>query len=153
MDAQAGQPARVQGKWEIIGPDACPLMYRRTLVSHRWVKILWHRFVPNSHDRDPHDHPRSFVTFVLRGSYLDDSPTGGMDLVSAPAIRFRRATHAHVTYVGPEGCTTLVVMGPLERPWGFIRDGRWWGWRRYEREFGMAFRCDDEPDAVTPRDG
>lgn len=146
LDPQAGQPARKQGKWETIGPAACPLMYRRTLVSNRWFKVLWHRFVPNSHDRDAHDHPRSFVTLVLRGSYLDDSPVDGMDLVRAPTIRFRRAEHAHVTYVGPEGCTTLVIMGSLRRPWGFLRDGRWWPWVAYERRYGMAFRCDDNED-------
>jgi hypothetical protein len=33
-----------------------------------------HRFHPNVEDRDPHDHPRGFWTFVLWGSYDDLVP-------------------------------------------------------------------------------
>lgn len=161
----AGEPAPKVGKWEEIGPAECPLMYRRTLLSGRVGKLLLHRFVPNARDRDCHDHPRSFVTFVLRGGYTDvsvcpkcvrsrahvdhpcwwcDSTGRVVDEVRAPTIRYRRADHAHNTIVGPRGCTTIVVMGPVVRAWGFVRKGRWWDWRSYERTFGMAFRCDDE---------
>lgn len=75
VDPQAGQPARKLGRgWEVIGPAECPIHYRRTILSSRWFKILWHRFLPNASDEAPHDHPRSFLTFVLRGGYDDLSP-------------------------------------------------------------------------------
>lgn len=74
-DPQAGKPARkLGGGWEVIGPDECPLMYRRTLLACGLFKVLWHRFVPNAGDKAAHDHPRSFVTFVLRGGYDDLQP-------------------------------------------------------------------------------
>lgn len=66
-----GQPARQQGKWEMIGPPGCPLMFRRTLLAGRLGKLLVHRFVPGATDKDPHDHPRPFLTIVLRGGYGD----------------------------------------------------------------------------------
>lgn len=65
---------------ETIGPDECPLFYRWTLLAPRICgrvpfKVMVHRFLPNRQDADvPHDHPRGFVTFVLRGGYDDLVP-------------------------------------------------------------------------------
>jgi len=147
MDSRAGKPAeRLGGGWERIGPPECPILFRRTLVSRRSFKVLWHRFVPGASDVDPHDHPRAFLTIVLRGGYDDVTPLylagERVERLRAPAIRYRRAQHAHVTRVHPDGATTLVIMGPLVRAWGFVRDGRWMPWADYERRYGMAFRCD-----------
>lgn len=144
MSDNAGKPARSIGSREIIGPPGCPIMYRRTLLSGRLGKLLWHEFFAGSSDKDPHDHPRSFLTIVLQGGYDDVRADGHVDHVRAPTIRYRRATHAHITRVGPTGAKTLVLMGPLRRDWGFVRDGRWWDWRSYELRFGMGFRCEDE---------
>ena len=142
LDPQAGQAARKIGRgWEIIGPEACPLMLRRTLVSNRWFKVLWHKFLPGASDRAAHDHPRSFLTFVLQGGYDDIKPDGTIYCVYAPTIRYRSATHSHITEVGPHGATTLVLMGPLRRDWGFWHDGRWYPWRVFERKFGLGWRC------------
>lgn len=166
---------RFDGRWEVIGPRECPLMRRLTLVSCRWFKVLVHRFEPNATDEAAHDHPRSFLTFVLRGGYDDlrlcpnchGTTVAGFqgdnyaccyqegmysawcqrgfirDEVRAPAIRFRRADHAHITEVLPEGATTFVLMGPLRREWGFWKDGKWFEWRLFDRLFGLNWRCPD----------
>lgn len=62
-------------KREVIGQADCPLMYRWTLVNlgDRIGKLMIHYFLPTARDRDYHDHPRSFLTFVLRGGYEDTS--------------------------------------------------------------------------------
>lgn len=134
---------------EVIGAPDCPLMVRWTILSGRAGKLLLHWFVPEARDPDPHDHPRSFVTFVFRGGYRDLTPSRAKDAfdveyVYAPAFRFRRAAHAHITVAGPKGAWSLVVMGPERRAWGFFREGRWWQFREYEDRFGMAFRCENE---------
>ena len=130
---------------EVIGPPGCPILFRRTLVSNRFFKILLHEFLPKASDRDPHDHPRGFFTFVYRGDYIDVQPDGRWEWLRAPSFAFRRATHAHTTTVGPNGCKTLVIMGPLRRDWGFFRAGKWYPWRVYESLFDHGgFRCPDE---------
>lgn len=58
-------------------------------------------------------------------------------------LRFRPASHVHRTKVGPSGCWTLVLMGPLQRRWGFWHLGEWWYWKDHERVFGFGMRCDD----------
>lgn len=133
-------------KREVIGVPECPLIYRWTLLDFgkKVGKVMVHYFLPTQRDRDPHDHPRSFVTLVLRGGYDDIQPNGTVDQVRGPAIRFRPAAHAHITVAGKRGAWTVVIMGPLERDWGFIREGLWWPWRRYEDKFGLNFRCDSD---------
>lgn len=135
---------------EVIGVPECPLIYRWTLLGEptwrgKWpFKVMLHYFLPTSRDRDPHDHPRPFLTIALRGYYDDISPTGRIDRVKAPTLRYRRAEHTHMTISGPKGCWTLVVMGPKQRAWGFLRDGRWWPFKAYEEKFGHGFRCEDD---------
>lgn len=144
-ETQAGQPARkLDGGWEIIGPVECPLFLRRTLLAGRWGKLLVHRFLPGASDRVPHDHPRSFVTVCWQGGYDDVRKDGRIDIVRAPAIRWRPAVHEHVTHVHSDGARTVVAMGPLRREWGFWHLGRWWPWREHEQQFGLGFRCEDD---------
>lgn len=183
---QLGEPAPRAKHWpyrEVIGPPNCPIMVRWTLFAHgdRWPKLLVHHFLPNADDRAVHDHPRGFVTVVLKGRYDDMKPcprcegagrylgvdqdaevgpwdapphvsvrcdcTGGVVLnerMHARVVRYRPAEHQHRTKVGPRGCWTLVVMGPLRRSWGFIVGGAWMRWAEFERRFGWGMRCGDE---------
>lgn len=133
--------------WEVVGPPECPILYRRELLATRPLKAMVHRFVANARDHDCHDHPRPFVTLILRGGYDDVQPDGEVERLRAPAIRYRAAEHAHITQVHADGALTFVVMGPVRRKWGFWRDGRWWPVALYERVFGLAFRC--EPPVTT----
>lgn len=192
-----GEPAgQIRRRWlpntEVIGPAECPILHRWTLVpwgehtdgpgregsgrpKRRW-KLLLHHFLANADDRDVHDHPRPFWTFVLCG-YYDDmracdacGGTGRGDVVAlrpstpfvldclrcrgtgvvlrermkAGMLRYRPASHAHRTKVGPRGCWTIVVMGPLQRRWGFWRAGEWFYWKDYEHKYGFGMRCDSD---------
>lgn len=131
-------------KREVIGVPECPLMYRWTLADIKIAKLMVHYFLPTARDRDYHDHPRPFVTLVLRGGYDDIQPDGNIDRVRAPAIRIRKAAHAHITMAGQRGAWTIVVMGRQSRAWGFIRNGSWWPWKLYEERFGLSFRCEKD---------
>jgi hypothetical protein len=156
---------------EVIGPPDCPLMHRWTFINGgpKSVKLMVHHFLPNADDRDVHDHPRAFYTFVVRGHYDDMEPCpydrsganhgdlgGGWicricdgrnvvlnERMKPGMLRLRPAAHRHRTKVGPRGCWTIVLMGPLVRDWGFWRRGKWWLWKNYENEFGFAMRCED----------
>lgn len=61
-------------RWEMIGAPDCPILFRRTLLSTRFGKLLVHRFVAGAGREDFHDHPAPFVTLVLRGGYDDVTP-------------------------------------------------------------------------------
>lgn len=140
---------------ETIGNPECPILFRWTLVRVGTKKVMLHRFLPNSRDRDPHDHPWSFVTVVLAGSYLDvnyrDCPRGigqcescrNEERMTRGKVRFRPALHTHQTVAGPRGCWTLVLtFGGAGRPWGFWRDNSWWTWKEYDAKFGHGMKCE-----------
>lgn len=199
---------------EIIGAPDCPLMLRWTLLDSKpptvnrategqsqgrtlslielpkWLtrdrKLMVHHFLPNVEDRDPHDHPRGFWTFVLWGRYFDLVPCEACEglggeriltpiendpgefgrkfklgevcsecrgegtrvgtMMTRGTLRYRKAQHIHITQSGPRGAWTLVLMTPLERKWGFWRNGKWWPWKDYEAEFGFAMRCPTEEE-------
>jgi hypothetical protein len=149
---------------ETIGQEECPMMLRWSIwlpgpKKTPWFKVLIHYFPPNVSDRDPHDHPRSFLTLILRGGYLNtewvkfDPPLDlgngesqewvpEMEWVGAGAIRFRRADHTHIVETTESGAWTLVIMGPERRPWGFLRGNNWLPWKKYVDQFGGVVRCD-----------
>jgi len=79
----SGVPARPRAhlpfRPEVIGDPECPILHRWTFLGDRLarrlpVKLLLHHFLPNADDRDTHDHPRPFWTFVLWGGYDDFVP-------------------------------------------------------------------------------
>lgn len=155
---------------EVIGQEECPMMLRWEFLNLGFVKAMVHYFPPEVSDRDPHDHPRSFVTFVLRGHYRDESweepgfearqrsphfipvfeKLRRTERVKAGAVKYRPAKYLHIVETDEVGCWTLVVMGPIMREWGFRRleTGRWWPWGKYIQKFGGVTRCDAEPDRM-----
>ncbi len=94
-----------------------PLMLGKNRVS-----IYLHRFLGPDDARDPHDHPKWFLSIGLWGSYTERVYHRGIfvkqQYFSAPWIRLFPATHTH-QLVECSGCWTLVVTGPVTRTWGF----------------------------------
>lgn len=145
---------------EVIGQEACPLMMVWEFTSNPLFKARMHYFPPEVTDRDPHDHPRSFVTFVLRGSYVDTSwdpathDLSTIELVEAGQLIYRPASHLHIVETQEKGCWTFVIMGPIIREWGFMRltSAEWWPWGKYIQRFGGVIRCDAPPDKMGVED-
>lgn len=150
---------------EVIGQEVCPLMLRWTFLDRGFVRAMVHYFPAEVSDRDPHDHPRPFLTLVLRGNYRDESwerISGGTEpdeaqigrmvkeRLHAGAFRYRSANHLHIVETDEVGCWTLVVMGPVVREWGFVRltTNSWWPWGKYVQKFGGVVRCDAPPDTM-----
>lgn len=108
------------------------------------VSVHW-MFRPDP-DRDPHDHPRSFISFVLRGGYTEERytvvvpprpPARQTRLASTSLVRlsgdvaYRRAEELHRIAAIEPGTVTLVLWGRRRRPWGFHNGRVWVFWRDY----------------------
>lgn len=149
---------------EMIGHEDCPMMVRWTLF-YRWgVKITIHHFPPDVDDKDPHDHPSAFLTFVLKGGYFnteyvevdlpDQKYMEEVEWIGRGRIVYRPAEHMHIVETNHLGAWTLVIMGPKERPWGFLRlkDRQWWFFEDYIERFGGVARCEtDDGHREVPR--
>jgi hypothetical protein len=111
-------------------------------------RIYLHKFYRGDKDRDLHDHPWSFTTFILAGGYAEECfahetrtrektsfvTVDGRTITWHPkfSLLHRPATVAHRVII-PEGRTawTLVLTSPKTRSWGFHTPKGWCPWRGY----------------------
>jgi len=116
---------------ERLGLPSCPYVVRWRIETPWWSVRLHHWLAPDD-ARSRHDHPWSFVTFVLRGGYTDagECPLTCLNRLAprcvvhdehlrAPAVRYRDASHKHTVFPDEGGAWTIIVTGPKVRQWGF----------------------------------
>lgn len=119
---------------------------RYFVVNTRGFRVFVHNIRREDDDRDPHDHPASFLTLVLRGGYTDEEHervrrvrawllTGQVDYqdkLRAGSVRFRRAEHVHRVRDVLPNTWTLTIWGRYRRDWGFWdQNWNWIHWREY----------------------
>jgi hypothetical protein len=99
--------------------------------SKPW-NVRYHH-IRTSDPSDLHDHPWDYVTTLLAGAYLEVTEDGAQ-LYRAPRTLVRQAEDAHRLEL-PEGPVwSLLVTGPVRRPWGFYTDRGWVHWREHGRD-------------------
>lgn len=117
------------------------LYLRRFYITPRsWrYRIFIHHIFRSDEDRDPHDHPWSFFTIMLKGSYREffyeqhghDAWTTKVTILKRFRFLFRKATDTHRLFLENGPVWTLVIAGKTIRPWGFWSYGGWVHWREY----------------------
>lgn len=124
---------------------------RLRIVRTPWFALYLHFIFLPDNDRDPHDHPWNFASFVIRGGYTerlyDRLGIGDDDLKEKPMLigerrhgRFsfhRVLLHNYHKIVNVEpGLVTLVFIGPEKKEWGFWDEyqGRWIPHYDYDRD-------------------
>lgn len=129
----------------VMGGEDNPYMRRLYVIQTPWFGIMFHRIYRPDKQRDLHDHPWNFVSFVLRGSYVEDVPVTDEDENSdangnKPRLvrwfNWKRAEDRHsIRSVSRSPIWTLVFTGRKRRKWGFWVDGgtRWVLWSEYEK--------------------
>jgi hypothetical protein len=105
---------------------------KRWILSTPFGTLRVHKIMRSDKDRDLHDHPWDFTSFILWGRYLEVAP-GGVQTYSVGSINRKRAEDRHRLALA-EPVWTFVVTGPVRRKWGFYTDGGWVYWREYTGE-------------------
>jgi lipid-A-disaccharide synthase-like uncharacterized protein len=126
-------------RWRLAGYNAkLPYLFGRSVMVHRLL-------LPDQ-DKNPHDHPWSFWTLVLKGGYVehvyltrdrrrartdDDQPVSVVRGLFA--LDWRPAEHMHRIDALPDGdaWTFLVTRGEREHKWGFWTKQGWVYWKWY----------------------
>jgi len=133
-----------------IGLEGDVYLDRLYILTTPWFGIMFHRIFRPDNQRDLHDHPWSFLSLVLRGSYVEDVPCANSRCCSpaeigcaAPThqrrvrwLNFKRAEDRHsIRSVSRRPIWTLVFTGPKRRTWGFWVDGgtRFVKWTDYSK--------------------
>ena len=119
----------------VVAPDCPegkvgrPLMTRYFLFRRESVGLFLHHFHRSDLD-EYHDHPWTFLTFLISSGYWEHTP-GGRFWRRRFSILYRPAEFQH--YIEVERPTwTLVLRFRGRREWGFIKDGIWTCWRKFE---------------------
>jgi hypothetical protein len=128
---------------EINGDKRCPMyLYRwRLLRVPGCFAIYLHRFVGDDWARDQHDHPKRFISIGIWGSYIEETPFGER-LYRAPWVRTFPSIHIHrLRLVNQRPCWTIVLVGPVQREWGFWQGDQWIQWLKYVKGDKVRRNC------------
>lgn len=120
-------------------------LHRLRIVQTPWFAVYLHDLRLPDTDRDPHDHPWTFWSWVLRGSYVETVYDGVPHVHSQYRASSRRHSRwslhkmttekAHmIDSVGPR-TKTLVITGPRRRTWGFWTADGWEPWQPYVERY------------------
>jgi hypothetical protein len=116
----------------IVNCERQVYMTRWYLFRTKPLAVFLHRFNRSDEDRALHDHPWSFITFILWNGYMEHTPTG-IKKKRPLSISFRPAEHRHrVELINGKTAWTLVFRFKERRDWGFwekdgfIKWNIWW---------------------------
>lgn len=124
---------------------------RWRIIQTPWFSIFLHKFATPDSRFTLHDHPWSFVSFVLRGGYSQEVVRNWRDTDNPRLEEVRRFSRlrrgdAHFIYRLLRTPTwTLVFTGPRRQSWGYLEavSTHGWEWTRFDfhphaREFELA---------------
>ncbi len=103
------------------------LYMRRYLLiraGRDWPQLRIHHIQQPDAGRELHDHPFDFISFVLKGGYIEEQ-SDHVKYRRRFSIAFRRATDLHRINELHGDVWTLVLASRIKRKWGFIVDGEW----------------------------
>ncbi len=134
-----------------------PLLFRWTIFECRFFSIKIHKLVGSDHSCQ-HDHPWSFITFLLKGGYVEYTPADGQQkylgmehlaydwstdkvklvpevsrVISRFSLLYRPAYYTHRLEIH-QPVTTLVITFKKVRIWGFFTQKGWVKWFDYDRK-------------------
>ena len=126
--------------------DGLVYLVRLRIIQTPWFALYLHDIHEPDGDRDPHNHPWPFLSFVLRGYYIEkvyDDPGHPRLAVSSHYVekKHRRfsvhrmgRSSAHRIVEAAPGLKTIIITGPRSKDgWGFFVDGEYVPWQTYTR--------------------
>ncbi len=108
--------------------DNADYLIRWTLFTCPLFSIKFHKILVSDYDC-MHDHPWAFITLLLKGGYVEHTPTGSK-IYHPGRLLYRPAKYVHRLEIH-QPCYTLVVTFRKVRSWGFITKRGWVPWRQY----------------------
>lgn len=131
---------------EIVSKEGGVHFRRYRLLSTPWFNIYVHQILRSDEEKHFHDHPWSFTSYILKGSYWErwtEYPDHPYQLDStysseppAPGMKVRRVIKHHaedahkLTLLTPE-VWTLVFTSGRERVWGYHTEQGWIDFKTY----------------------
>lgn len=123
-----------------IKSQAGRVVFRRwRAINTRWFQVLIHAVYDHDRDHFMHDHPWNFLSFILKGGYMElycDQNSIVSTRVASPFTfkRMQAAGEYHKILRLLNGTSwSLVVTGKRERTWGYLTNQGWMNNEKYRR--------------------
>ena len=115
---------KFQIRWkEKMGDDPNdPYLYRWTFIFANY-SIRIHHWIRSDDDRCFHDHSWDFVSYIIRGNYINVTPKGRFD-VKAGQIWKSKAKDRHYLEIPEKGAWTILFCGKPYHKWDFYVVGK-----------------------------
>lgn len=103
---------------------------RLHLIKTPWFAVMVHFMNAPDPEPHPHDHPVTFLSLIIKGSYIEER--NGRDR-HRTFWNFIRASEkdVHRIVTVERGTMTLCLVGPKTREWGFHTPDGWVYWKTY----------------------
>lgn len=121
----------------VIGPVRDPYMLRWWLIpQNRFFNIYLHQILHDDEDRALHDHPWASLSYMIAGKLVElyrdpKNPKSYTRTLKAGQWVRRSATFAHRLILVSDTATTIFMIGPVVREWGFHCPQGWIPWREF----------------------
>ncbi len=132
------------GRWRIVDEGTWQSTVLMKLTGYASIRL--HHIMRKDHDRDMHDHPFRYRTFVLDGMYteayqVDCGFRKGIHIAARCVLAGETAASVHpgfhrITSVSKGGVWTLFCMTTNTGEWGFLVDGTYVESKPYLADLG-----------------
>lgn len=129
------QLASTEGiRWALLKPtwvphDAPPdkrLLLRIRVVQTPLFSLFVHYYLRPDPDRDLHDHPYSFFSWIVRGGYTEARVAARPLTHKRWSFRYMKAEWPHsILELTELPTTTILFVGRRRREWGFYAPTGW----------------------------
>ena len=99
-------------------------MDRFDIIDTKWFTLSLNFMRKGDEGRHLHDHPKPFVSFILRGGYVEELADGTVRGVRWFNAKLDARTAHRVTWPDPNTVTLTFNFGRF-RQWGFHCGGKW----------------------------
>ncbi len=114
--------------------DKEPYLIRYSVFSCKWFAIKIHNILV-SDDDCLHSHPWSYITFLLKGSYIEHTPGGKSKKYGRFSFLYKDLNHVHrLEIVKP--VWSFVITFKKKKSWGFLTKNGWVEWFKHSYNDG-----------------
>lgn len=131
-------------RWAVMASFDIPCkneqLYLRRLriIQTPWFGVYLHETTHPDQDRDLHDHPWNFWSFVLKGGYTElftlDGNTKTNKFNRFSFHKMSRLAFHKITELNNVPTWTVIFAGKRVREWGFSTDNGWIPWYEYKEK-------------------
>lgn len=133
------------GRWRVVDEGTYGSKILAILTGYTHIRL--HHICRPDHDRDSHNHPFDYRTYIGKGFYAEQYEEPGIHDSRLCGYRFvyagSTATGSHekfhrIDLVPTEGVWTMFCMKQDKEDWGFERDGEYIPSRTYFAQRGYV---------------